>query len=145
MDPFRFTLDKSCDEELKILIAGASSVKGSTRCFANWVKHFWGVIKDGVLTPGKGFDSGCRLAAMLALWLTKYVSIEFSYKFVEQRVYPMAVAIATGHTFPLVPLFLGHVYRLLDFIIADELESAGQCGVTTFVSTMFLQAFIWER
>ncbi|XP_024190029.1 uncharacterized protein LOC112193995 [Rosa chinensis] len=142
VNPLGFDFDS---EKLQVLVEGASSIKGSKRRFSNWVKHFWGVTENGVFVPGKGFDSGCRLEAMLSLWLTKFVFIEFSYEYVEERLFPLAIAIAAGSRFPLGPMFLGHVYRMLDHIVADELESVGRCGVTTLVSTTFLQVFIWER
>lgn len=128
----------------RILQEGTSSSRGKFE-FSNWVRHFWGSIEGDVFKSGKGFRSGCRLEAMFAYWLSKYIFTDFPCGTVQQRVLPLAVVLATGARFPLAALFLGRLYRMLDLISNDEKEGAGCYGVTSSACITFLQVFIWER
>ena len=86
-DPSKIQLSMQDVEKLFIL-------KGAKDRFAPWVKHFWGSIKedrnDGTFKKGPGYNSGCRLEALLGLWLSKFV---FSYgkDSIQERVFPSHV------------------------------------------------------
>ena len=82
---------------------------------------------------------------MLALWLSKFLFEENLNYCVDRRVLPLAVALASGRHFPLAPLFLGQFYRMMDYIVEDELESCGRWGIYMLINTNFLQIFICER
>lgn len=107
-DPFSIVLDQDEKEKLAILELCACFSKERFR-FCHWVRHFWGSV-DG---EGVGFASGCRLAAMFAYWLSRFLFPDFPYKNV-QRFFLLAIKLADGVRFPLAPLFLSHQYRMLD-------------------------------
>ncbi|KAK9906289.1 hypothetical protein M0R45_002624 [Rubus argutus] len=73
------------------------------------------------------------------------MSLRAAKVFVQQRVLPLAVVLGTGARLPLAPLFLGRLYRMLDFVSNDEKEGAGCYGITSSACVTFLQVFIWER
>ncbi|PQQ18428.1 uncharacterized protein Pyn_23522 [Prunus yedoensis var. nudiflora] len=61
------------------------------------------------------------------------------------RVFPLALAVARGNIIPLAPMFLGHLYRLLDQIQFLEKGAARTMVVETLLNSNFLQVFLWER
>lgn len=143
-DAFDIVLEEGMEEKLRILQRRAHSSKERFR-FCNWIRHFWGSTEGGIFKNGEGFRSGCQLEAMLAYWLSRFIFTDFPYEHVQQRTLPLAVMLATGARLPLAPLFLGHLYRMLDLISNDEKDGAGRYGVDSLVSSVFLQVFIWER
>ncbi|KAF2383810.1 hypothetical protein BSN84_16915, partial [Acinetobacter baylyi] len=60
-------------------------------------------------------------------------------------MFPLGLAIARGSMIPLAPMFLGHLYRLLDQIQFLEKGTVGTMAVETFANSSFLQIFLWER
>ena len=73
-DPLNIVLDRDEQGRLEILESGAYFSKERFR-FCHWVRHFWGST-DG---KGAGFASGCRLAAMFAYWLSRFLFPDFPY------------------------------------------------------------------
>ncbi|CAL9005497.1 unnamed protein product, partial [Prunus brigantina] len=72
-------------------------------------------------------------------------STSLRFNCLHGRVFPLALAIARGSMIPLAPMFLGHLYRLLDQIQFLEKGAAGTMAVETFTNSSFLQIFLWER
>ncbi|CAL2230904.1 unnamed protein product [Prunus armeniaca] len=87
----------------------------------------------------------CRLAAFIALWLGRFVLCDFSQDYLHELVFPLALAIARGDTIPLAPMFLGHLYHLLNRTQLLEKNASGTMGVETILNSGFLQVFLWER
>ncbi|KAL6213747.1 hypothetical protein ACLB2K_013191 [Fragaria x ananassa] len=143
-NPFSMELDEAQAKRLKTLKKGAYSFKEAFR-FCNWVRHFWGSDKGGTFQRGEGFKSGCRVEAMLAYWLSKFIFTDFPHEQVQERVFPLAIKLAARTCFPLALLFLSHLYQKLDQIARDDRDGAGQHDIDTLVSTFFLQVFVWER
>lgn len=82
------------------------------------------------------------MAAFLAYWLSKYVFLGFPVDFVNQRLFPLAVALSSGRRFPLAPIYLGNLYYRLDLIGESFTRSMGH---KCFVDIVFLQQFLCER
>lgn len=116
--------------------------------FSLWVKHFWGFIREEgdrrVFKKGPGYSSGCRMEALLSLWLSKFVFPD-GKDVIQERVFPLALLLSRGEAFPLAPMFLGHLYQSLDLIATQEKEGHDDRVIESCVSTVFLQMFIWER
>ncbi|KAK9912142.1 hypothetical protein M0R45_036015 [Rubus argutus] len=140
-DPSKIQLSMQDVEKLFIL-------KGAKDRFAPWIKYFWwSIIEDGdngTFKKGLGYNSGCRLEALLSLWLSKFVFSDGKDS-IQKRVFPLALLISKGEILPLASMFLGHLYQLLDLIVMEEKEGASSKVVESCVSTTFFQMLIWKR
>ncbi|CAL8152639.1 unnamed protein product [Prunus armeniaca] len=134
-DPFHIVLMTEDKLKFEALRKGAPTSPSTSLRFSNWIQFFW----DG------NRDEPCRLAAFVSLWLGRFLFCDFSQDCLQERIFPLALAIAQGSMIPVAPMFLGHLYRLLDQIQFLEKGTAGTMAVETFVNSSFLQIFLWER
>ncbi|CAL8992922.1 unnamed protein product, partial [Prunus brigantina] len=133
--PFGIALTPEETDNLAVLRRGAPTSPSTSLRFSNWVQYFGDANRQG---PS-------RLAAFIALWLGRFVFCDFSQDCLHERVFPLALAIARGDTIPLAPMFLGHLYHLLDRTQLLEKSASGTMGVETLLYSSFLQVFLWER
>ncbi|CAL8992500.1 unnamed protein product [Prunus brigantina] len=133
--PFDIALTPEEVDKLAILRRGAPTSPSTLLRFNNWIQYFDDANRQGP----------CRLAAFIALWLGRFVLCDFSQDCLHERVFPLALAIARGDTIPLAPMFLGHLYRLLNQTQLLEKRASGTMGVETLLNSGFLQVFLWER
>ncbi|CAL9011853.1 unnamed protein product [Prunus brigantina] len=134
-DPFHIALTTEDKLKLETLRKGAPTSPSTSLRFSNWVQFFGDVNRN----------ESCRLAAFISLWLGRFIFCDFSQDCLHERVFPLALAIAHGSTLPLAPMFLGHLYCLLDQVQILEKVTAGIMAVETFLNSSFLQVFLWER
>ncbi|CAL8994911.1 unnamed protein product [Prunus brigantina] len=134
-NPFGVALTPEETDKLAVLRRGAPTSPSTSLRFSNWVQYFGDANRQGP----------CRLAAFKALWLGRFVFCDFSQDCLHERVFPLALAIARGDTIPLAPMFLGHLYHLLDRTQLLEKNASGTMGVETLLNSGFLQVFLWER
>ncbi|PQM35336.1 uncharacterized protein Pyn_23655 [Prunus yedoensis var. nudiflora] len=102
--PFDIALTPEEIDKLAVLRRGAPTSPSTLLRFSNWIQYFGDANRQGP----------CRLAAFIALWLGRFILCDFSQDCLHERVFPLALAIARGNTIPLAPMFLGHLYLLLD-------------------------------
>ncbi|CAL9029942.1 unnamed protein product [Prunus brigantina] len=114
---------------------GASTSPSTSLRFSNWVQFFGDANRN----------EPCRLAAFISLWPGRFILCDFSQDCLHEQVFPLALAIAHGSVLPLAPMFLGHLYCLLDQVQILEKGAAGTMAVETFLNSSFLQVFLWER
>ncbi|CAL9008802.1 unnamed protein product [Prunus brigantina] len=134
-DPFHISLTPEDGLKLETLRKGAPTSPSTSLRFSNWIQFFGNSDRD----------EPCRLAAFISLWLGRFLFCDFSQDCLHGRVFPLALAIERGSMIPLAPMFLGHLYRLLDQIQFLEKGAAGTMAVETFANSSFLQIFLWER
>ncbi|CAL9022295.1 unnamed protein product [Prunus brigantina] len=134
-DPFHISLTPEDGLKLEALRKGAPTSPSTSLRFSNWIQFFGNSDRD----------EPCRLAAFISLWLGRFLFCDFSQDCLHGRVFPLALAIARGSMIPLAPMFLGHLYRLLDQIQFLEKGPAGTMVVETFANSSFLQIFLWEH
>ncbi|CAL8175521.1 unnamed protein product [Prunus armeniaca] len=133
--PFGIALTPEEIDSLAVLRRGAPTFPSTSLRFSNWIQYFGDANRQ----------SPCRLAAFIALWLGRFVLCDFSQDCLHERVFPLALAIARGDTIPLAPMFLGHLYHLLNRTQLLEKSASGTMGVETLLNFGFLQVFLWER
>ncbi|CAL8992531.1 unnamed protein product, partial [Prunus brigantina] len=133
--PFGIALTPEETDNLAVLRRGAPTSPSTSLRFSNWIQYFGDANRQGP----------CLLAAFIALWLGRFVFCDFSQDCLHERVFPLALAIARGDTIPLAPMFLGHLYHLLDRAQLLEKSASGSMGVETLLNSGFLQVFLWER
>ncbi|CAL2239743.1 unnamed protein product [Prunus armeniaca] len=102
--PFGIALTPEEMDKLAVLQRGAPTSPSTSLRFSNWIQYFGDANRQGPYW----------LAAFIALWLGRFVLCDFSQDCLHERVFPLALAIARGDTIPLAPMFLGHLYHLLD-------------------------------
>ncbi|PQQ02678.1 uncharacterized protein Pyn_38292 [Prunus yedoensis var. nudiflora] len=134
-DPFHITLTPEDKLKLKALRKGAPTSPSTSLRFSNWIQFFGDVNRN----------EPCRLAAFISLWLGRFLFCDFSQDCLHARVFPLALAVARGDMIPLAPMFLGHLYRLLDQVQFLEKGAAGTMAVETLLNSSFLQVFLWEQ
>lgn len=134
-DPFNILLSAEDKKRLHILRKGAPISSSRSLRFSSWVRHF----------GNKDKENPCRLSALLSMWLGKFVFCDFHQDLIHDRVFPMALSIARGDAIPLAPMFLGHLYLLLDQVHFLEKGVAGSMALETLLNSSFLQVFLWER
>jgi hypothetical protein len=93
----------------------------------------------------KGTDNAIRHAAFVAYWLCKCIFSEAPYYSMKPIYFRLAVKISFGHRFPLIAMFLGHLYLQLDSICSDEIRGGSCCFITTCLNSSALQTFLWEH
>ena len=55
-------------------------------------------------------DKEVRWAGFLTFWLSKFLFNEFPRYGIKSALFPFMIRLARGAQYPLVPMFLGHVY-----------------------------------
>ncbi|CAL2229408.1 unnamed protein product [Prunus armeniaca] len=133
--PFDIALTPEEVDKLAILRRGAPTSPNTSLRFSNWIQYFGDANRQGP----------CWLATFIALWLGQFVLCDFLQDCLHECVFPLALAIARGDTIPLAPMFLGHLYRLLNQAQLLEKSASGTMGVETLLNSGFLQVFLWER
>ncbi|PQM42280.1 uncharacterized protein Pyn_18592 [Prunus yedoensis var. nudiflora] len=133
--PFDIALTPEEIDKLAVLRRGAPTSLSNSLRFSNWIQYFGDANRQGP----------CRLAAFIALWLGRFVLCDFSQDCLHERVFPLALAIARGNAIPLAPMFLGHLYLLLDQTQLLEKNASGTMGVETLLNSSFFEVFLWER
>ncbi|KAL6284597.1 hypothetical protein ACE6H2_015526 [Prunus campanulata] len=133
--PFDITLTPKKMNNLAVLQKGAPTSPSTSLRFSNWIQYFGDASRQGPWW----------LAAFLSLWLGWFMLCDFSQDFLHERVFPLALVIARGDSIPLAPMFLGHLYRLLDQCQILEKNAEGTMGVETLLNSGFLQVFLWEH
>ncbi|CAL2255872.1 unnamed protein product [Prunus armeniaca] len=121
--------------KLKALWKGAPTSPSTSVRFSNWIQLFGDVNRN---------EPYC-LVAFVSLWLRRFLFCDFSQDCLHEHVFPLALAIARGSVLALAPMFLGHLYRLLDQVQLLEKGAAGTMTVETFLNSNLLQVFLWER
>ncbi|XP_059624660.1 uncharacterized protein LOC132267522 [Cornus florida] len=136
---------------------GSVLLDSPTRCssknptYAQWYRHFF---RDYEISSaqhhrrsvtGPEYGKRYELAGFLCYWLDRFIFEGKPEVGINQRVYPLAVALSRGHALPLAPMFLGTLYYRLDMIKEDWARSLGRYEVTTYVSCSFLTLFLYER
>ncbi|CAL8152937.1 unnamed protein product [Prunus armeniaca] len=134
-DPFHIALTPGNKLKLKALWKGAPTSPSTSVQFSNWIQLFGDVNRN---------EPYC-LVAFVSLWLGRFLFCDFSQDCLHERVFPLALAIARGSVLPLAPMFLGHLYHLLDQVQLLEKGAAGTMTVETFLNSSLLQVFLWER
>ncbi|CAL9013011.1 unnamed protein product [Prunus brigantina] len=134
-NPFHIALTPEDKLKLETLRKGAPTFPSTSLRFSNWIQFFGDVNKN----------EPCRLAAFISLWLGRFLFCDFSQDCLHERVFPLALAITHGSVLLLAPMFLGHLYRLLDQVQFLERGVAGTMAIETFLNSSFLQVFLWER
>lgn len=149
--PFSIELSEQEVKVESLLVEGMSLCRqvnerqSSRPSFACWIRYFWGTIEKESFHPGRGYEKGCRLEALICLWLSKFVFPELSGDVIQRRMFRLAIKIAQGMRFPLAPIFLGTFYKHLDMIMEDEVLGAGRYVIDSELAINFLQVFLWER
>ena len=87
-------------------------------------------------------DKVVTRAEFLALWLSKFLFSEFPGYGVKSIFFPLAIRLARGAWYPLVPMFLGHVYSQLDTLHGDEVEGNSGYAITLSLHCAILQVFM---
>ncbi|XP_024017092.1 uncharacterized protein LOC112090317 [Morus notabilis] len=149
--PFSIELSEEEAKVESLLVEGMSLCRqvnkrqSSRPSFACWIRYFWGTREKEKFYPGGGYDKGCRLEALICLWLSKFVFPELSGDVIQRRLFRLAIKIAQAVRFPLAPIFLGTFYKHLDMIVEDEVLAAGRYVIDSELAINFLQVFLWER
>ena len=101
--------------------------------FKPWMEHF-----------NREDDPLIRKVAFVAYWLSKCVFGEHPAYSIKPLYFPLAVKIAAGVCFPLVPLLLGQLYTQLDLLHAEELIGASCHIVTTALNSSIVHTLLWN-
>ncbi|CAL2239493.1 unnamed protein product [Prunus armeniaca] len=83
-------------------------------------------------------------AKMLRHVVRRWSTATHTFDYLHERVFPLALAIAQGDRIPLAPMFLGHLYQLLNQTQLFEKSAVGTMGVETLLNSSFLHVFLWE-
>ncbi|CAL2264121.1 unnamed protein product [Prunus armeniaca] len=94
-DAFHIALSPEDELKHEALRKGALTSPSTSLRFSNWIQFFGDANKN----------EPCRLAALASLWLGRFLS-------------------SCGSVLPLAPMFLGHLYCLLDQVQLLEKGSA---------------------
>ena len=84
-----------------------------------------------VMSLSREKDKEVRRARFLAFWLSKFLFSEFPGYVIKSSLFLLAISLARGAQYPLIPMFLGHVYSQLDRLHGDEAEG-DSCYVITY-------------
>ena len=93
----------------------------------------------------KETDHPIRRAAFITYWLCKCIFGEAPYYSMKPLYFRLTVKIYFGHRFPLVAMFLGHLYLQLDSICFDKVRGGSCYFITTCFKFSALQTFLWEH
>ncbi|PQQ06009.1 uncharacterized protein Pyn_01636 [Prunus yedoensis var. nudiflora] len=93
-DPFSVTLTLEDSRKLEILRKGAPTAPSTSLRFSNWIQYFGDANRDEL----------CHLAALISLWLGRFIFYDFSQDCLHQWVFSLALAIARGSVIPLAPM-----------------------------------------
>ena len=94
-------------------------------------------LKEGTdFVVGKGNSSPYE--AFIAFLLSCHLFKGYPHETILSRHFPLVVRLAKGHSFPLVPYFLGTLYSHLDHFTLDLQRSWGRFQVKTFIPVAFL-------
>ena len=63
-----------------------------------------------VMSLSREKDKEVKWAGFLAFWLSKFLFSEFPGYGIKSALFPFVIRLARGAQYPLVPMFLGHVY-----------------------------------
>ena len=74
---------------------------------------FWGSSTSKISV------AACR-AAFITSWLCKFIFGSHPHYAVKPLYFWLAIKISAGVSLPLAPMFLGHLYVLLDILRSDE-------------------------
>ncbi|CAL2246603.1 unnamed protein product [Prunus armeniaca] len=133
-DPFHIALTLEGKLKLEVLRKGAPTSPSTSPWFSNLIQFFRDVNRN----------EPCRLAVFISLWLGRFLLCDFPPDCLHERVFPLALAIARGSVLPLAPMFLRHLYCLLDQVQLLEKGAARTMVVETFLNSSFLQVFLWK-
>ncbi|GMN59597.1 hypothetical protein TIFTF001_028695 [Ficus carica] len=96
-------------------------------------------------TPTLADDWNYRVEAMLTLLVSRFIFSGLPCDTIRKNLFPMAISLGQGKKLPLAPLFLGQLYKHLDLLAEDELLGLSRFRVETYLSTSFLQVFLWQH
>ena len=123
-----------------------STSRGHRPTCALWIRLFWGgPDRNKKFKPGSQRRSHSSPAAMVLLWLSRFVFPSPPEDTILSSLIPLAVYISQGVAFPLAPLFLGRLYSLLDYLVDEEDSGGGHFVIESYIPISFLQVFMWER
>ena len=63
----------------------------------------------------------------------------------KSALFPLAISLARGAQYSLVPMFLGHVYFQLDQLHGDKAEGDSCYAITSSLHCAILQVLMWDR
>ncbi|KAK8292314.1 hypothetical protein V6Z11_D06G113700 [Gossypium hirsutum] len=115
----------------------------------NSVLKFRFELKEFLLSPTK-FGSNSepfqgRESWLFYMWLAQHIfSRCFDYG-ISLAIVLVAIKIAQGMYFPLAPLYLGNVYKTLDYYHLKTEILAGRYKILSYVDMSFIQIYFWER
>lgn len=89
-------------------------------------------------------DKAIRQAGFLVLWLSKFLFSEFPGYGIKSIFFPFAIRLSRGAQYPLVLMFLGHVYSQLDLLHGDENEGNSYYIIDSSLHYAILQVFMWD-
>ncbi|EXB91560.1 hypothetical protein L484_016180 [Morus notabilis] len=90
-------------------------------------------------------ERGNTVEALIALWLSRFLLPDSPEDTILSRYFPLVIKITKGTVFPLTSLVLGHLYSQLEALYNLEWFLGSGFILKTYVSTVFLQDFMWER
>ncbi|KAG4141843.1 hypothetical protein ERO13_D06G098566v2 [Gossypium hirsutum] len=126
---FTFTLKNLSQEEKKI-----------EDFFFDLFKSEHEILKVTCLTP-----ENVKIALSSFLYTTQHIfSRCFDYG-ISLAIVLVAIKIAQGMYFPLAPLYLGNVYKTLDYYHLKTEILAGRYKILSYVDMSFIQIYFWER
>ncbi|GAV84740.1 PMD domain-containing protein, partial [Cephalotus follicularis] len=72
------------------------------------------VDKDNCFYVGEGFGTKLEVAAFLSMWLLGYLLLGNPSSEVSRQLFPLALKLASGHSFSLASVILGTLYEHLN-------------------------------
>ena len=100
-------------------------MSGNTK-FSHWVKAF-----------SKASNVVLRVA-FIVFWLCKFIFGYHPHYVVKPFYFRLAIKISAEASLPLAPMFLGHLYLLLDILQGDERQASSYHIVTTSTHSTIL-------
>ena len=139
----KFPVENPENKELeKKLVDGCAEIKKNTINFFvthnQWTNYF------------KGCGGEVENAALIALWLSRYVFSTCYYAVISPLVFPIAITLARGSRVALAPAVLAAIYRDLSLLkqkIMTLRTNGGDDGLNLILWSplQLLQAWAWER
>ena len=129
----------------------------SKNTFARWLHYFYKdypaktelkkLEKGGPHYPcvhGPGYHAGYTLAGFIVAWLSRHVMEGPPQDGFNTPLFRLTVILENGRSVALGPFFLGTLYRRLDMLQHNMTKLFGRYEVSTYLSTYFLEMFVFE-
>lgn len=112
---------------------------------AGWIWIFYGWFEDKKFVPRDLRDTKYRHATLILYCLSCFIFFYSLEDVVQPRLVPLTIFISRGELFPLMSFFLGQLYKELDMLSEGKRNGGSHFSLEYFISTIFLQVFLWER